>query len=155
MIPRQSLLNNKPSLFNDIKKSPYVGTKFYNTYLINNINNILPKHNAYLGYFNHGKNNVKINNKEVKIISSYFDPNLLLKVGKTLKEKISISEINRNPYIGYKVYSDIHVTKNSKINKTSPHIGYTKREITKRENVFMYDRKVFLQIGKELSKNNK
>ena len=149
MIPRNSLLNKKFLLFNDMQKSPYVGTKFNKKYPIFTKNNILPKTNGYIGYFNHSISKQKINNKEIKVMNEYFNPELLLKVGKKMTEDITSTDIKKNPYIGHKVYSDIHLKKSNRINKTNPHIGYTKRQLEVKKDI--YDKKVFLEIGKMLS----
>ena len=151
MIPRQSIYGSTIMMFSDMKKSPYIGTKFSRSYPIINSCNILPRENGYLGYFRHGNldnSKYQINNKKIEVMNEYFNPELLLKVGKELKKDISSSDIKKNPYIGHKVYSDIHLKKKNNINKTNPHIGYTKRELPKK---VIYDKKVFLEIGKMLS----
>ena len=98
MIPRKSLVNSKFLLFNNIEKSPYVGTKFYKDYPIVKFTNILPKHNGNLGYFIHSNlsnQNLIINNTDTTVINNYFDPELLLKVGKKLNDGITFTDIKK------------------------------------------------------------
>ena len=152
MIPRNSLLGSKFFLFNDIHRSPYIGTKFNKSYPVFNKNNILPRDNGYLGYFDHSNSKSKINNKDIEVMNEYFNPELLLKVGKKMAEDITSTDIRKNPYIGHKIYSTAHFKKSNDINKTNPHIGYTKRQLPIKKQKSVYDKKVFLEIGKMLSR---